>query len=146
MYIATAKPSTIEGNIERCQFVGMFVVFFCCFFLQFSLFFSSIEEFFGIHLIFAWKFENKQQFIIQHLWFARCTMLNRIKLYQQLVVCLFYWRFSRRYLCDWFVDCDYSGDYKIGDEKLGFDFRLYGTFINGDKQFPVLPIAQPKIK
>lgn len=51
----------------------------------FSLFQSFIECFWH-SFDFRWKFENKQKFVIQHLWFPRFTMLNRIKLYQQIVL------------------------------------------------------------
>lgn len=64
------------------------------FFTPIFFFFQSFIECFWHSFDFRWKFENKQKFVIQHLWFPRFTMLNRIKLYQQIVlfvcsICIF---------------------------------------------------------
>lgn len=79
------------------SFFSLFYTRYSSFSLRYSFFFSLFQSFiecFWHSFDFRWKFENKQKFVIQHLWFPRFTMLNRIKLYQQIVlfvcsICIF---------------------------------------------------------
>lgn len=136
MYIATAKKhQKNKGNIERCQFIGMFVaVSFsgCCFF-SFRCFSLPSKSFWHS---FDFRLEIRKQTTIYYSApvVRHCTMLNRIKLYQQLVVCV----------CLFYIDVFLVDVYVIATIPVNGWRKTWLWFcIYGNEQCSALPIAQP---